>query len=65
MTNSTFEMLKKMGGNKMPPTQEHSQEYSNDATNPLDALQLRPKADMGKKVAEMLNSYTQQHSPMD
>lgn len=56
-----FEMLEKMGGTKMRPIQEHCDEV----TNPLDAPQLRPKADMGKKVAEMLQSNTQQHSPMD
>jgi hypothetical protein len=61
MDGSTFKMLATMGATKMRPTQEHS----NDATNPLDSPQLRPKADMGEKVAEMLNSHTQQHSPMD
>lgn len=62
MAGSTSKMLAQMGGSNVNPVQEHS----NDATNPLDAPQLRPKADMGNELAEMLkSSHSPQHSPMD
>jgi hypothetical protein len=61
---STNTILAILGDRKTNPTQE----LPNEVSDSLDAprLTLKPGANMGKKLAEILGpSMTQQHSPMD
>lgn len=64
MVDSTLHMLTKMGSSSNAYTSNSSPQGGTHEV--LDAPQLKPSLDLGKKLAEMLTpSFSNQHTPLD